>query len=434
MRSKHSGQPPQCQHSDRDRERVSPDSSPEDIDGRSFELGRELGRGNFGVVREARELGSTSGDLSVAVKHMRPKHSVTMAAAMLECEVLRLVTELLEGEPEVSRRLPQYITHSIAHEPEAVVRLAMSNVRGVALDLWLYGPSPSSSLMSARDPGPTAPSETRRSADHGREPRGRLASCRLAAASAFAHELFRQLGEALALLSRVAYHRDISAHNVIVDVCDRGPEFALIDFGLAVKSGSWKDEWRSANLAGDPRYWAPSNWMHFAYGCGYLEKHPDSSFCRQYAERLDHFALGILGLEVLFALWHGPDGDKDCGRSVAEGESTWRRYWAGSLARFRRFHVGFSGLRQEMIRSRCLLTLLEDYRSLCSALHSAAVAGTTLARSSAAAAAPMLLVATGLVDSHCCLSWEELPKLLPCDVKRSWRYEFDDLQLQPLLV
>lgn len=392
-----------------------------DIGGRQFELGRELGRGNFGIVCEARERGLASGDSSVAVKSMRPKHSVTVAAATLECEVLRLITESLDPGSEVSRRVPQYIAHSIVYEPETVVLLAMSHVRGVALDFWLYG--------SVADRLPTIATEELIS---GPLPGSRLTSSRLATASDFARDLFLQLGEALAVLAGVVYHRDISAHNIMVDIVNDHPKFAIIDFGLAVKSGSWKDQWRSENLAGDPRYWAPANWMHFTYGCGYLEKHPDNSFCRQYAERLDHFSLGILGLEILFALWQGPDGDRDCGRSLAEALAAWHRYWAGVYALFQRFHSSFSDLRTEMVRSRCLLILLEDYRSLCSALHSAAVAGATLAQSSAATAAPVLLVAAELVDSHCSLSWEEFPKLLPGEVHRSYRGQLDDVQMQPL--
>lgn len=401
-------------------ENVHLGSSVVDINGRKFDLGRELGRGNFGVVREAREHGSASGDLLVAVKKMKPKHSVTVAAAVLECELLRLLTETLEPCSEVSRRVPQYIAHSFVQEPEPVVFLAMTRVRGVALDFWLYG--------SAAERLPTIAVED---LFKGPLPGGRLASYRLATASDLTRELFLQLGEALVVISRVAYHRDVSAHNIIFDINNGRPEFTIIDFGLAVKSKSWREEWRSANLAGDPRYWSPASWMHFAYGCGYLEKHPDDSFCRQYEERLDHFSLGILGLEMLFCLWHGPDGDTDCGRSLAEVRTAWHRYWAGAYALFQRFHNGVGGLRQEMVRSRCLLILLEDYRSLCSALHSAAIAGATLAQSSAAAAAPVLLVATELVDSHGNLSWDELPTLRPSGVLQWGSSELGDVQLQP---
>ncbi|CAD7955994.1 unnamed protein product [Amoebophrya sp. A120] len=113
-------------------------------------------------------------------------------------------------------------------------------------------------------------------------------------------------------------------------------DFWLIDFGLAVNAKEWRgrdygrcgrgglyfgagdqfapnrsmfpthhDEgadgmWKVFDIGGDCKYWPPSSWKQFLYGWKYLQNSKDD--CRQYRTRLDHFAMGITCMELLFHL------------------------------------------------------------------------------------------------------------------------------------
>ncbi|CAK0801040.1 unnamed protein product, partial [Prorocentrum cordatum] len=115
------------------------------------------------------------------------------------------------------------------------------------------------------------------------------------------------------------------------------PSFGLIDFGLAVRSSTWPQRWRSSNLAGDPRYWAPSAWMALALGFRHVAGHPNSGFQHQYLSRIDHFAAGIMGLEVLFALWDVAALEGPCSH-LLEAHAAWTEYWSGIIVLFQQFH------------------------------------------------------------------------------------------------
>merc|ERR1719329_1128689 len=127
-----------------------------------------------------------------------------------------------------------------------------------------------------------------------------------------------------------------------------GVNFVMIDFGLAVESQRWREEWRATNIAGDPRYWSPATWLNFAYGPQYLDSHPDAGLRRQYEARLDHHAFGVLVLEVFFALW---DGEPSGLEAMTQARSAWRTYWTRAYGFFQRFHgdggQGFVQLRKD---------------------------------------------------------------------------------------
>merc|ERR1719329_1289761 len=58
-------------------------------------------------------------------------------------------------------------------------------------------------------------------------------------------------------LAGIAFHRDVSAHNFLVSDshCRDGinpPEFAVLDFGLAVRAHSWCQDWRGACIGVTP--------------------------------------------------------------------------------------------------------------------------------------------------------------------------------------
>lgn len=368
------------------------------VAGRSFEVVRELGRGAFGVVLEAREAHSGA---SVAVKRSAPGSAPELHAAEFECFVLKAFSEA--ASPEVSRHVPRYIAHEVSAGVPSV-SLAMSVAKGRPVDQWLYGLS-EKELASISMPelldGPL--------------PGGQHASAKLPGAVDVACAFLGQMAPVFETLEHIAYHRDVSAHNFLLSSADDGGVmFTMIDFGLAVNSRTWRHEWTRREVAGDPSYWAPSVWMQFAHGPNYLKMHPDQGLCRQHEERLDHFAFGVLQMEVLFALWEGPMSDPQ-GAHVVAVRDAWRSYWSLSFRLSQRIHeCGGRQMQQELMRSQDLNRLVSLLRALCNTLRSAAHGE---AASEPHRAAPLFFVIAELLDPNGRLSWEDIPKALrgsPC--------------------
>merc|ERR1719476_963080 len=77
----------------------------------------------------------------------------------------------------------------------------------------------------------------------------------------------------------------------------RRASFWLIDFGLAVDAATWPQQWPSADVAGDVRYWPPSSFLMSFYGPDEISQ--NQGLCTQYQTRLDVAGLGLTALEVL---------------------------------------------------------------------------------------------------------------------------------------
>jgi serine/threonine protein kinase len=122
-------------------------------------------------------------------------------------------------------------------------------------------------------------------------------------------QLVTQLGESLDAINQHVWHRDVNPRNVLISDAQSGESFdvmkgnienvrfGLIDFGLAVDSGSWHSKWASSNIAGDCRYWPASSWVMSFQGSQALRQQPQ--LLRQYETKLDSYALGVLSLELL---------------------------------------------------------------------------------------------------------------------------------------
>lgn len=398
-----------------------------EVDGHTFEVSKVLGRGAFGVVWEAREFSTGMSEVlsessredsdelparrrsqAVALKCTGAATQTTLKLALHECEVLQSLTMALSRQEDLAlaRRVPRYLAHASAADKKEV-HLVMSKIEGRPLDQWLYGISDQRLMdisVSTLLDGPL--------------PGSRRGSRTLEGAGRAAVGLLGQLAPVFAVLDPIAFHRDVSAHNLLVAgglfVGDR-LEFSLIDFGLAVPRNTWKEEWKSSNLAGDPRYWAPATWIQFAHGSKHLEAYPDAGYRRQYEERIDHYALGILSLEVFFTLWEGPSHDSTCGDAMAKAHAAWRVYWATAYDLFQRFHGrdggGHASLRNQLAASSDeLAKLIAASRTLCLALRVASRRVSDSQVSSFAASA--LLVASELIDVRCSLSWAFVPDLL----------------------
>mmetsp|Transcript_14293 Transcript_14293/g.35554 ORF Transcript_14293/g.35554 Transcript_14293/m.35554 type:complete len:578 (+) Transcript_14293:516-2249(+) len=153
-----------------------------------------------------------------------------------------------------------------------------------------------------------------------------------------------------------------------------GMDFWLIDFGLAVNAKEWRGRdfsgrgrdqagrgtlfgslsshdnmysaasllpagphhddgadgvWKIFDIGGDCKYWPPSSWKQFLYGWKYLQNSRED--CRQYRTRLDHFALGITCLELLFHLCDRVE-ENAAGNKVGAGTSVGISVTHGSAA------------------------------------------------------------------------------------------------------
>jgi len=123
-----------------------------------------------------------------------------------------------------------------------------------------------------------------------------------------ATQLITQLGPTLERVGRIAWHRDVNSHNILVsdaisggvaeaDVSPDNMRFWMIDFGLAVDSRSWPSKWSTSDIGGDCRYWPPSSWLMSFHGAEALMQRSDLR--QQYETRLDIFGLGVLALEMM---------------------------------------------------------------------------------------------------------------------------------------
>jgi len=351
-----------------------------------FYIMDKLGAGAFGVVSEARKAGSTQ---PLAVKLMVPTTEKERSHALFECDILRRLGSLLPADGCV----PKYIAHSSGPDSIAVV---MSKSDSKVLGEWLYGTS-------------CAPECTPLQVDTSDVVLGdRVGSKTLADAIAISAALARQMAPVFAVLQGIAYHRDVSAHNFMIKIDESScPRFTMIDFGLAVDSRTWSQEWRSFEIGGDPRYWSPAAWMQFVHGPSHLEQHPDARVRNLYVERLDHYSFGVLLLETFFELWGGAVRDPDCGAAMMKVHAVWRSYWAHSCSLMTRIFESADLLRNQMGRSRELQLFSATHRILCSSLRDAAVAEAAGTELSA-----LLLLIVELIDLHGTVSWEQVPAFL----------------------
>lgn len=393
------------------------------IGGNDFEVLFELGHGSYGVVWDAicTSSGYEGGSRpSVAIKWSSMADDEKWQDGVFEAAVLKQVSEALPEKPDAMDHFPRYIAHC-ARRPRhtastqqgrsgqsasrGTVSIAMHKVPGKPLDQWLYG-------FDEHRLKHVSMTEIFETSETG----GNVGSRNLVGAEQAATALLSQMAPVFETLSRVAFHRDVSAHNIMVETRqDNKFNFSLIDFGLAVSSHRWCDEYRTRNLAGTPHYFPPTTWMIFAYGHKYLEKHPDEGLVRQYRERLDHFAMGMLTLELFFGVWDGtcsafeaPGRTSEASSHSAPKElraarSAWRAYWGKAIVFYQRFHGrGVSGFRKELMSSQAVSQLQGAVQTLQKALRLAANAYEFRRF------ALILAVAADLIDAHGTISWSEI--------------------------
>lgn len=273
------------------------------------EITQPLGMGSFGVVWAA----NTAGGGDVAMKEILCRSETELSRAGYEAELLSLLTNCGAGSPG---RIPLYVACSTAQlQTESFrMRLVMSRLPGEPLDRYLHERR--------------AKLQAGASQDHCLE---------VSDAFRFASMLVSQLVPTLERIAVLAYHRDVNAHNILIAIDSSReqpePEFALVDFGLAVDAVRWMDpsprnplgrsEWEFQDVGGDCRYWPVSAWRQFEVGCHELAGNPD--LCLEYQTHLDLQGLGITALQVLVEML--PAVDTPLPAHLHELRIAWADYW-----------------------------------------------------------------------------------------------------------
>jgi len=177
----------------------------------------------------------------------------------------------------------------------------------------------------------------------------------------FSRKLLTQLGPAFEqFIAGVSYHRDVNAHNILVELADNSPYYGLVDFGLAVDVLSWHGDggqefgsqdrpsrigqdgastWHNLDVGGDCRYWPVSAWVQFLLGWTELEAQP--VLRSEYRTRLDMHSLGLTALQVLVEsmpslpdapVWpsfsHGGAPEVAAVHELYKVRAAWERYWS----------------------------------------------------------------------------------------------------------
>lgn len=374
-----------------------------DVANHTFVISRELGRGNFGIVYEA-HMHDAPGSADVAIKVStintdNASYGVEAQAVQLrtECRVLQQLTAKLASQS--SPHSPQYLAHAVT---SSKVTLAMTKVPGLPLGKWLYGTD--AGELCTRTPNEYF---------EGRLPAGlgsHTLSTSFGGACHLTATLLSQLSPVFSALQDIAFHRDISAQNLMLDDSGGRLDFGLIDLGLAIDTPRWLQGWRTEDVGGDPRYWSPAHWVKGFFGVDCLElEQPALAYL--FRERLDHYSFGIVALELLFGLWRGPSGEPPAApgawQAMVQARAQWRSYWRLALMIREVFmrNVGDSVvLRREMVDSGLLASFSAAHDALRTALHVASATGPSFQ-------APLLLALANLIDPTSRLSWDEVSQL-----------------------
>jgi serine/threonine protein kinase len=325
----------------------------------SFFVERLLGTGSFGSVWAAT---STDGQLS-ALKQIvcRTEGELRRVAAERQ-----LLSYLSLGSVAVNAgRLPCLL----ASEAEPLsngswcIRLAMTRVPGIPLASYLKS----------------------RVEDFTSDGRGEVTSQRFLQATEFSMELMRQLAPALESLSQIAYHRDITPRNILVD-SGSSPSFGLVDFGLAVDAKSWESDEGFHDIGGDGLYWTTSAWFAFANGVKELAIH--SELYAEYKTCLDMHSFGLSALSCFMELSGLASSDdkmlmdgfsEATKRKLRSLKAAWNRYWS-DVKRFwqpvfEAFRIGrradCEALKAAYAQAAVYKVVMKDLRSLRSALSGA---------------------------------------------------------------
>lgn len=193
------------------------------IDGCKMQIMSPLGMGSFGVVWSA----ECEGVGEVAVKEIYCDSETALSRAVYEAWLLHSLSlspdEQKVPESHNAYRGPAYVACGrIDVQQACLIRLAMGRLPGEPLDQYLHEQRVQ---MQAQPSTPAA--------------QGLAQACYLA------RELLVQLAPTMERVSTLAYHRDVNAHNILIEAknwntdTSAEPWYGLVDFGLAVDAATW---------------------------------------------------------------------------------------------------------------------------------------------------------------------------------------------------
>lgn len=292
------------------------------IDSHVFEVGQKLGAGTFGSVWRA-SLTDEKMSITVALKEMIIGSHFSLDDALYEILVQKTVCDWLQAQGQ-KMSVPRYLAHEVHRRPSVsrpgkettMVMFAMEEIPGMAMDRWMYNVETiefkTMSVSGLRESGLKSLG-------------GAVGTYSLDGALDVATNFLSQLAPVFSQLDKIAFHRDVSTHNILVNPANM--DFTVIDFGMATDAVKWRQGgWKTGSIGGDVRHWTPSTWMLYLYGPSYLARHP--VFVEQYERRIDYYAVGYLTLELLFNLL-----DKDTIKDTPFAEElqavwdAWMDYW-----------------------------------------------------------------------------------------------------------
>mmetsp|Transcript_49124 Transcript_49124/g.158676 ORF Transcript_49124/g.158676 Transcript_49124/m.158676 type:complete len:752 (+) Transcript_49124:97-2352(+) len=282
------------------------------IQGRTFILGEVLGKGSFGTVWKAREVGGSQ--LEVAVKEICCRSDKERTQAEYEASLMRrLSTERIRPCPaEADER--QRIACPMLHASQTVVdglgqwkvTIAMDRVGGIPLDEYAREDKNKQSFWDA---------------------------------ASLSRQLLEQLCPTLEHVAPHCVHRDINAHNIMLAArCGKENQdhvFTLIDFGLAADTVSWRSgDWKTKDIGGDCRYWPVSCWKLFLFGYKYLQG--SQQLTNEYIFGLDQRSLVLTCVQLLVevARCQFPEGTEGL-------EKAWTAYWDDAMRFWKQLYACF---------------------------------------------------------------------------------------------
>jgi serine/threonine protein kinase len=283
--------------------------------GRSYTVEKELGKGSFGSVWYVVDEQSRH----FALKEIACKSEQQARGAMNEFVLMQMVSQ---GGGYVN--CPQcYAYDCVRTNPHTwTVLCVMECVRGAPLDI---------AAVPLRN---RIPQE---------------GACALAGAC------FEQLAPTFCRVARTAVHRDVNAHNVLLDI--KGDDistaqFTLIDFGLAVDIREWqRSKWRELGVSGDARYWPASAWLMLY---NELMQPGREAAVANYVHMSDIFAYALTVVQLLVEVM-----DRRCNLAKIFGPA-WQAYWTSATKHWERVHATFT-IEDPRASRMAWIKLKEDY-------------------------------------------------------------------------
>jgi len=347
---------------------------------------RPLGRGSFGVVWEATD---DFGE-ACALKEIRCRSEADLKGVHAEGRMLEKVRHEVSAAGLPLCRVPAFRAMELDRGAKQV-RLAMSLVPGTALEGFLE----------------TRRGELRSEIDKV-EPQELCAEACLCAG-----RLLLQLAPILDAFSTQVYHRDITPRNIQIQEGVEGPEFGLVDFGLAVEAPRWRaGEAGAGDLGGDGRYWPVSAWFVFCFGTRALER--DAKLRAEYRTGLDAHSLGLTALRCLVDLLPGRPVLRAVDASLQRLRAAWKQYWADARKLWQPIFDAFRGagdfneLRKQFTQAKVHHIVRDDLWAIRSALREVAQVCTGLSAETGLAGMPALCDALLLMVQPGCADEDRL--------------------------